>query len=303
GGPKVVVGGQPVPLQPPTLLAPLAEGEGAFAEPGAEPAPRQGKVVALFGCKGGVGNTFTAVNLSVALSRTHNVCLVDMDLQMGDVLVSMNMEGRCAISHLIREIRNEGDAFNPRNILDRHEATGAYVVSQVHCLEELDLLKPHDVSNLFYFMKQRFPFVVVDGLRSFDDNSMAILDAADQILLVVNQDVPSVRSAGRSMEIFRRIGYEQMKMTVVINRYYKKALVSPEYIAMSLNTDRVMTIRHDFDLVVKSLNEGAPLHLLAPASRITGDIDALADTLREKSGPGAKARSKGLLSSLAFWRK
>lgn len=315
--PKVVVGGNraalpPLPPPPPPSAAqgrppfaeplPVASPGSAQPQPFAEPALRQGKLVALFGCKGGVGDTFTAVNLAVALSRTHNVCLVDMDLQMGDVLVSLNMEGRCAISHIIREIHQEGDGFNPRGILDRHEATGVYVLSQVHCLEELDLLKPAEVSKLFAFMKLRFPFVVVDGLRSFDDNSMTILDAADNILLVVNQDVPSVRSASRSMEIFHRIGYDKNKLVVVVNRYYRKALVGPEYIAMSLKTDRVLTIRHDFETAVKSLNEGVPLHLLAPQSRITGDIDALADLLRDRQGkPGPGKR--GLMAKLRSWKK
>ncbi len=284
------------PADPSMLLGMADEAE---TSPGGA---QEGHMVALFGCKGGVGNTFVAVNLAAELARRHNVCLVDMDLQMGDVLVSMNMDGRCAISHLIRDIRDEGDSFNPRSVLDRHEGTGVYVLSQVHWLEELDLLKPTEIGHLFSFLKKRFHFVVVDGLRSFDDNSMFVLDAADTILLVVQQDVPSVRSAARSMEIFRRVGYDDSKVVVVVNRFYKKALVTPKYVSESLQLDRVATIRHDFKTVIKSLNEGRPLLNMAPQAKITADLAGLARLIKggeEDQSPQAK----GLLSNLRFWKK
>ncbi len=261
---------------------------------------RQGQLVALFGCKGGTGNTFAAVNLAAALARRHNVCLVDLDLQMGDVLVSLNMEGRCAISHFIRDIREEGEHFNPRNVLDRHEGTGVYVLSQVHCLEELDLLRPSEIGRVFSFLKSRFHYVVVDGLRTFDDNSMFVLDQADRILMVLTQDVPSVRSASRSMEIFRRIGYDESKVAVVLNSYRNRELITPHYVAMSLRLQPVLTLRRDFKLVLKSINEGTPLHVCAPQSKIAGDIDALAQELGGRAGD--RAQQGGVFSKLKFWK-
>lgn len=268
-----------------------------------EPEGRQGKLIAMFGCKGGTGSTFLGLNLAVALARRHNVCLVDMDYQMGDVQVSLNMEGRCAISHFLREIRDGGETFNPRNVLDRHEGTGIYVVSQVHCLEELDLLRPSEIARLVTFLKQRFPFVIVDGLRGFDDNSMFVLDAADRILLTISQDVPSVRSAGRSMEIFRRIGYDETKVAVVINRYYKKALVTPASAARSLRLEQVHTVRSDFKLVVKSLNEGNPLATIAPQAKVTRDLDRLAEAMSGRSLGGRRpGEQQGLFSKLKFWK-
>jgi putative Mg2+ transporter-C (MgtC) family protein len=49
-------------------------------------APRQGKVVAMFGAKGGIGTSVTAVNLAVALNRPdRKAAVVDASLHFGDV--------------------------------------------------------------------------------------------------------------------------------------------------------------------------------------------------------------------------
>ncbi len=243
---------------------------------------QQGHLIVLFGCKGGVGNTFTAINLAVSLAQEHNVCLVDMDLQMGDVLVSLNMEGRGAFSHLIREVRKEGDSLNPRTILDRHTDTGISVVSQVNHLEELGMITPTEVANTFQFLKGSFPFTVVDGIRGFDDLSMPILDVADTVIFVVNQDVASVRSAGRTLDVFRRIGYDESRVVVVVNSYHKREVIKPVDIARSLRLNRVFTLRRDERLVLRSLNEGKPVLLLAPQSRILRDMEAVAEAIPDK---------------------
>ncbi len=239
-------------------------------------------MIVLFGCKGGVGNTFTAINLAVSLAQKHNVCLVDMDLQMGDVLVSLNMEGRGALSHLIREVRKEGESLNPRTILDRHVDTGISVVSQVNHLEELGMITSNEVANTFQFLKSSFPFMVVDGIRGFDDLSMPIMDVADTIVFVVNQDVASVRSAGRTLDVFRRIGYDESRVVVVVNSYHRREVIKPVDIARSLRLERIFTLRRDDRLALRSLNEGKPVLLLAPQRRILRDLEAVAESIPDK---------------------
>jgi len=266
---------------------------------------QNGKLISLFACKGGVGTTFTAVNLAVALAlgTKRDVCLVDFDFQMGDVQVSLNMPGRCAISQVMKEIREQGASFDPRTVLDRHVATGVYVLSQTHCLEELGLINPGDLERLVKVLRHWFSFVITDGLRTFDDTAMICLDGADKILLTINQDVPSVRSAGRTVELFRRIGYDERKVTVVVNRHNKKALVSNESISASLKLPRVHGIRNDFKLALKSLNEGKPIHRVAPQSKIAMDIDGLAMALTRKASKPKVAEKRGFFSRLRKKKK
>jgi pilus assembly protein CpaE len=55
-------------------------------------ADSSGKLICVLGPKGGIGKTITACNLSVALTaRSKRVVLVDLDLQFGDVALSLGL--------------------------------------------------------------------------------------------------------------------------------------------------------------------------------------------------------------------
>ena len=77
----------------------MEERKGAYAPPKVagppEPEPSQGgQVCVVLSGKGGCGKTFVAINLAVALRVETNakVCLVDLDLQFGDVGVMLNLD-------------------------------------------------------------------------------------------------------------------------------------------------------------------------------------------------------------------
>ena len=61
-----------------------------------------GQVVTIFGAKGGVGATAIAVNLAGAMARRSlRVCLVDLDLYLGDVLSFLDVAGTYSISDVL----------------------------------------------------------------------------------------------------------------------------------------------------------------------------------------------------------
>ena len=77
------------------------------------------------------------------------------------------------------------------------------------------------------------------------------------------------------------------RMTVALNR-----LAQPP----SLRLPSVLPIRNDFKLAVKSLNEGRPVHRLAPQSKLALDIDAVAIALTRKPGRVKAPKKRGLFS-------
>ena len=71
---------------------------------GTDVTPRQqahGDLITIVGPKGGAGKTLTATNVSVALAQLgHSVALVDLDLQFGDVALTMGLRPDATIYDL-----------------------------------------------------------------------------------------------------------------------------------------------------------------------------------------------------------
>ncbi|MFC7732200.1 AAA family ATPase [Actinomadura keratinilytica] len=83
---------------------------------------RRGRVIALAGAKGGTGATTIAVQLALGAARAgRSVCLVDMDLQTGDVATYLDMVHRRSIADLVG-VANEITGAVLADVMFIHEA-------------------------------------------------------------------------------------------------------------------------------------------------------------------------------------
>jgi MinD-like ATPase involved in chromosome partitioning or flagellar assembly len=186
-------------------------------------ATREGQLTVMFGCHGGSGATTLAVNLAGALAaQKKEVCVVDLDLQLGDVLAALDLPTKASIAGLAREVASL-DENGLKRRLARH-ASGFYALAQTGRLEEVDDLLTDQLPELLALLKRHFDHVIVDGVRDFDDCALAALDVADHIALVVTQDVAAVRRAARIAGLCRQLKYPERKLRLVVNRERKSRL-------------------------------------------------------------------------------
>lgn len=255
--------------------------QGEATPPGAEaPAPvrSSSRMLAFFAPKGGVGATTLALNVAGALVRMkRTAAVVDMDLQLGAVPVSLNINPERSIAELMAEAEvSRGGQFT--SALDRHHS-GLLVAGQGDRIEELGQITSDRLPLFFESMNATVRTVVVDGLRDFSDHAVAAMDMAHTVALVVTQDVPAVRAAARALRVFTRLGYPRDRIKLVLNRYHKKAPIPVEAIENALARPVDATVVNDFPLVEAALNEGMLLSELKPGARVTTDVDRLAQIL------------------------
>jgi pilus assembly protein CpaE len=162
-------------------------------------------------------------------------------------------------------------------------------VAQSDVLEEAEEVKPASVGKVITFLRQHFDFIVVDGLRSFDELSLVALDLADRILLTFSQDIPALKNANRCLAIFRQLGYDNEKVKLVLNRYHKRGDLDLDSVADALGMAVEGTVSNDFPTAIKAVNEGSLLVDIAPRARITKDIRALMPMVR-----GERPRRRGI---------
>ncbi len=253
-----------------------------------------GRVTTLFPAKGGVGATAIATNLAGELHKSgERVCLVDLDLHFGDVLSFLDLPGSYSIADVLANVHRL-DRELLESSITRH-TSGVYVLAQSDKLEEAENVKATSIETLLSFLRAHFDRIVVDGVRGFTDITLAALDASDQVFVVLTQDVPAVRNAQRCLEIFRRLGYEESGVHLLLNRYQKSSKLDAKVVHEAIGVPVSATLANDFAPLIRAINRGVLLRDEAPRSRLVTDLGKVAAMLR---GEGGRADGRGGVFSL-----
>ncbi|HMC93857.1 MAG TPA: AAA family ATPase [Polyangia bacterium] len=254
-----------------------------------------GQVVTIFGAKGGVGATAIATNLAGAMQRRSlRVCLVDLDLYLGDVLAFLDIPGSYSITDVLANMsRLDRDLL--ASSVTKHRS-GINVLAQSSKVEEAEQIKGPDVAALLEFLRRNYDFVIVDGVRGFDEISLAALDGSQHVFMTLTQDVPAVRNGQRCLELFGRLQYDQGRVKLLLNRYLKASKISIEVVSETLGQPLTHTISNDFLVLIDAINRGLLLTEIAPRAKITQDIEGLIPHLLPERAP--RLRRQSLLGTL-----
>jgi pilus assembly protein CpaE len=254
------------------VIRALAAERGA-SKPGEE---ARGRLVTVFGAAGGSGQTTVAVNLAGSLSQdgARPVLLLDLDLQLGAASVFLDLEVRYTISDVLENLKRL-DRQLLLGSLPRHRS-GIYLLAQGDFIEQADEIKGEQITELIGFLRRHFEFIVVDGVRGFGEHSIAALDPADAILLLVTQDIPTLKNARRCLDLFSRLAYEPTKSKLIVNRYLKRHKISLEAIEENLHHPVAEVVGNDYETVSGAINRGVLVGSAAPSAKVTADLERLA---------------------------
>ena len=219
-----------------------AEAAAAAAAAQAEADAPRGKVLTVFSTKGGVGKSLVATNLGVALSKAgRSVCLVDLDVNSGDVAIMLQLTPHRTINDLVG-FNGVIDAEGISSILTQHSDNLSVVAAPVR-LDSPDQASPEDIAKLLDALRRMVDFVVVDTSGIFDDNALTALDRSDQIILVGTLDIPSLKALKLAASTLDVLNFPRSSWRFVLNRADSKVgLTTEEY-------EKTLTLKADCSLV------------------------------------------------------
>lgn len=248
----------------------------------------RGKVVAVFSNKGGVGTTSVSANLAVALARVtgKEVALADLDLQAGDVSIFMNSRPTKTIADVCGGGTGRIDSAQITGALAKHP-TGVYVLAGPERPEQMEVVKPAKVNEILTTLRDSFPFVVVDNGHGFSDVNLEVFDLADEILVVVLLNLPSIRAAQRCLDVFRQLNYlrDQEKVRLVVNRYMPQRDIGVEQLEEALHYPVYWRIPNDYANMSDAINAGMPVAEIDAEADVTKSFDQLASELAGIEAP------------------
>jgi len=231
-----------------------AKREAALGKPAAS-------TLVFFGAKGGVGTTTMAVNCGVELARLskRSVVIVDLKPGVGEVALFLGVRPRYSVLDAIDNLQRLDREFL-QGIVVKHKS-GLDIIGGSDQFERPGPNDGRAVEEFLRFLGRHYGYVVIDTGSQLSATMLSALYAADQMFLVANPDVPSVRNAQRMLERVRELDGRNERVRLLLNRAAKSYPIKPKQIETALGVPIHHTFPSDYQTVSAALNSGVPVAL------------------------------------------
>lgn len=252
----------------------------------------EAKVITVFSPKGGTGCTTLAVNLALALKEMlgteSKVCLIDGNLQFGDISIFMKLQPARTMTDLAPHA-HDLDSGLLNSILVTH-SSGVQVLTAPASPEEAEIV--HEVAEdgsgnsriraILEFVKAEFDYVVIDTAHHVDEVLLAAMDTTDLLLVVTRPIIPEIRGARLFIELLHKLKFDLDGVGLVINGVDNKRMgIQPEAIERAM-MPALAQVPLDERTALRAANLGEPVLLKGGRTALGQGIKALAEKVHDR---------------------
>ncbi len=228
-------------------------------------ASAKGRVLAPFSLRGGVGVSTVAANLAVALAQLwgQSTVLVDLSLTAGQSALMLNLSLRHTWANLAEIPPEELDGEVVESVLLPHTG-GVYVLAAPLRPEEAERVTEAHVQRTLDLLRHRFHYIVLDLPHDFRDTTLAGLDTADIVLLLMAPELASIRAVAAALDAFAALEYPNEKIHLTLNWLFKRPGLPRQEIENTLKRNIRWVLPYLGEAAIAALNRGQPLALESP---------------------------------------
>jgi pilus assembly protein CpaE len=280
-----------LPLSPEELLQvaiAVMEVEAAHDDSRVDLAP----LVAVTRAQGGGGATTLATHLAAAFAdpgqSEPTVCIFDLDIQFGRVAELLGLSPRRNLTDVL-----EGGVRIDESFLASVAVTHSSGVAVVAVPQEIVPLESVDVEQLrraLEIARRKYDYVFIDIPANLTNWNLSVLADASSIVMVVEQNLASLRQARRRLDLFRNVGIDSRIVSVVVNRIEKRLFgtISLSDVAHALGHDVLLGLHVDTQNIGIAQDQGLLVSDVRPKSPYAADVAKLADILGHRLAKGGQ---------------
>lgn len=260
------------------------------------------RIVAVLGPKGGTGKTLTSTNLAVALAqRGQRVIVIDLDLQFGDVGLTLGLPPDVSIYNLAMAggtiDADKIDAY----IVDH--PSGARALLAPSRPDQASSVTPHLLQEIYTALRPNYDYIVVDTPPGFTAEVITTIDVSSDLVMVGMLDSLSLKNTKLGLETLELMQYDPQRIRLVLNRAQSRVGISQADVIAVLGREPDVFIPSDRE-IPRAVNEGVPIVLAQPDSEASKAFGALADfytgpVMTAVEPTSTRAQQPGLFGRLA----
>ncbi len=218
------------------------------------------KVVTVTSGKGGVGKTTTTANLGIALARLgKKVVVIDADVGLRNLDIVMGLENRI-VYDLVDVIEGR---CTLRQAMIKHKMFPDLFLIPAAQTRDKTAVSPADMIQITNKLRPEFDFIVIDSPAGIERGFRNAVAPADEVLIVTNPEVSSVRDADRIIGLLEANNKGPARL--ILNRVKPDMVRKGEMLSADDVTDilaiKLIGIIPEDEGVIPASNSGVPVSL------------------------------------------
>ena len=235
-------------------------------------------VITVFSTASSVGKTLIGVNMASELARQgYRVCLVDYDLQFGDVANYLHIQVERSVKDVLETMNSRPDVPLQDCLTQyRYGMISFDVVPAPEFLDEAYNISADDCRRLIEKLRLLYDYVIIDTTSMFSVLNLAMLDLSTIVtFLGVVDFIPTIKNMKIGNDTLRTLNYDTNKIRLVLNRSDAKTRISMEDVEQLLGGGFYHILPNDFKAASESIVTGVPLVLGGSDSVLATEIRKL----------------------------
>jgi flagellar biosynthesis protein FlhG len=242
-------------------------------------------VLALTSGKGGVGKTNIATNLGLALAnKKQKVCLFDADTGLANINILLGISPRWTLEHVLEGSRAIQDIL----IDNLHGMSIVPAASGIESCTNLDSKKMAILTRALEYLEQQFDYIFVDTAAGIDESVLDFVASSQYRVVVVTPEPTSLTDAfalikmlmarGKTQRIFILVNQaKDYKTSQIVFKRFQKAV--QKYLDIELFYLGYLSVDEH---ISKAVTQQIPFFIAYPDAKISCEIKALADIIKNK---------------------
>jgi pilus assembly protein CpaE len=255
--------------------------------------PLEARIVTFYSPNGGTGCTTLAVNVAIGLQSIlgpeAKICLIDGNLQFGDVSIFMKLQPSRTLADLAPHAQDlDPDLLG--SVVVTHNS-GVKVLVAPSSPEEAEIFREGGLEEggansrfrtILDLARPLFDYIIVDTAHQVDDILLAAMDLSDLMLVVTRPVIPEIRGARQFIDLLHKLDYDLDTVGLVINGVDSKRMgIQPEAIERAM-MPAIAHISLDDRVALRAANLGEPVMSKSARSGMGQEVAHLAQAIHER---------------------
>ena len=223
------------------------------------------------------------------------VCLVDFDLQFGDVGVSLRLDPQRSISDAV-DMKDHLDKQGIASLVTKYSPNLDVLLAPANPVDA-EYISGDLGRSILENLKKMYDFVVIDSSPAFTDVILESFEIADKHILMTTLDIPTLKNLRVSISTLDELGIDKSKRIFVVNHSTMKTGISIQDAERAIGAPVDFQIPSSVDVPI-STNRGQILVASSPKHEVSRAVRQIANSLKDEGSDSSARRRRGRKSKV-----